>query len=226
MSYQRSLISFKLDELIPNLNLYMYELRSYREQIFDIQIFVDDMIRRDPSYEPYREQLIQLIRQRRALSDELYNTMSDGLTIAIDLRAKYNELNTTVGTLTTSINDHLFWLASNQGISLDFITNFYPTFMLQFRNFLRYTTTELVTHEILINYLQVLIPLLLIGFIFKRATPFFVRLTNELALRLDKASDNYTATHSSRALIYHSLDSAQGGIYHVNRIHLYILYCG
>lgn len=194
-------ISFKLDELIPNLNLYMYELRSYREQIFDIQIFVDDMIRRDPSYEPYREQLIQLIRQRRALSDELYNTMSDGLTIAIDLRAKYNELNTTVSTLTTSINDHLFWLASNQGISLDFITNFYPTFMLQFRNFLRYTTTELVTHEILINYLQVLIPLLLIGFIFKRATPFFVRLTNELALRLDKASDNYTVT--PRALIYH-----------------------
>ena len=194
-------ISFKLDELIPNLNLYMYELRSYREQIFDIQIFVDDMIRRDPSYEPYREQLIQLIRQRRALSDELYNTMSDGLTIAIDLRAKYNELNTTVGTLTTSINDHLFWLASNQGISLDFITNFYPTFMLQFRNFLRYTTTELVTHEILINYIQVLIPLLLIGFIFKRATPFFVRLTNELALRLDKASDNYTVT--PRALIYH-----------------------
>ena len=194
-------ISFKLDELIPNLNLYMYELRSYREQIFDIQIFVDDMIRRDPSYEPYREQLIQLIRQRRALSDELYNTMSDGLTIAIDLRAKYNELNTTVCTLTTSINDHLFWLASNQGISLDFITNFYPTFMLQFRNFLRYTTTELVTHEILINYIQVLIPLLLIGFIFKRATPFFVRLTNELALRLDKASDNYTVT--PRALIYH-----------------------
>lgn len=194
-------ISFKLDELIPNLNLYMYELRSYREQIFDIQIFVDDMIRRDPSYEPYREQLIQLIRQRRALSDELYNTMSDGLTIAIDLRAKYNELNTTVSTLTTSINDHLFWLASNQGISLDFITNFYPTFMLQFRNFLRYTTTELVTHEILINYIQVLIPLLLIGFIFKRATPFFVRLTNELALRLDKASDNYTVT--PRALIYH-----------------------
>lgn len=194
-------ISFTLDELIPNLNLYMYELRSYREQIFDIQIFVDDMIRRDPSYEPYREQLIQLIRQRRALSDELYNAMSDGLTIAIDLRAKYNELNTTVGTLTTSINDHLFWLASNQGISLDFITNFYPTLMLQFRNFLRYTTTELVTHEILINYLQVLIPLLLIGFIFKRANPFFVRLTNELALRLDKASDNYTVT--PRALIYH-----------------------
>ena len=194
-------ISFTLDELIPNLNLYMYELRSYREQIFDIQIFVDDMIRRDPSYEPYREQLIQLIRQRRALSDELYNAMSDGLTLAIDLRAKYNELNTTVGTLTTSINDHLFWLASNQGISLDFITNFYPTFMLQFRNFLRYTTTELVTHEILINYLQVLIPLLLIGFIFKRANPFFVRLTNELALRLDKASDNYTVT--PRALIYH-----------------------
>ena len=194
-------ISFKLDELIPNLNLYMYELRSYREQIFDIQIFVDDMIRRDPSYEPYREQLIQLTRQRRALSDELYNAMSDGLTIAIDLRAKYNELNTTVGTLTTSINDHLFWLASNQGISLDFITNFYPTFMLQFRNFLRYATTELVTHEILINYLQVLIPLLLIGFIFKRANPFFVRLTNELALRLDKDSDNYTVT--PRALIYH-----------------------
>ncbi len=194
-------ISFNLDELIPNLNLYMYELRSYREQIFDVQSFVNDMIRRDSSYEPYREQLIQLIRHRRALSDELYNALSDGLTLAIDLRAKYNELNGTVNTLTTSINDHLFWLASNQGLSVDFFTVFYPTLMLQFRNFLRYISTDLVTHEILINYLQVLIPLLLIGFVFRRLSPFFLRLTNDLALRLDKDTDNYTIT--PKALFCH-----------------------
>lgn len=194
-------ISFNLDELIPNLNLYMYELRSYREQIFDVQSYVNDMIRHDSSYEAYREQLVQLIRHRRALSDELYNAMSDGLTLAIDLRAKYNELNGTVNTLTTSINDHLFWLASNQGLSVDFFTVFYPTLMQQFRNFLRYISTDLVTHEILINYLQVLIPLLIIGFVFRRLYPFFMRVTNDLALRLDKETDNYTIT--PRALFCH-----------------------
>lgn len=194
-------ISFKLDELIPNLNLWMYELRRYREQIFDVQSYVDQIIRNDKGYEPYREQLIQLIRHRRSLYDELYNAMSDGVTLAIELRAKYNEFNSTTSRLKTVINDHLFWLTSNQGISVEFFVNLYPTLILQLRDLNRYLSSETVIEETLTNYLKLLIPLIILGLIFQKAHPYFRRLTNELALRLDKDSDGYSIT--PKALFCH-----------------------
>lgn len=194
-------ISFKLDEHIPNLNLWMYELRSSREQIFDVQTYVNEMIRKDHGYAPYREQLVQLVRHRRALFDELYNAMSDGVTLAIELRAKYNKFNTTTDNLKTVINDHLFWLTSNQGMSLDFFVNLYPTLMLQLRDFHRYLNTDQVIHDTVVNYLKVLIPIMLLGFIFQRAKPYLRRKTNELAMRLDKVTDNYWVT--PKALFCH-----------------------
>lgn len=194
-------ISFKLDELIPNLNLWMYELRRYREQIFDVQSYVDTMIRNDKGYEPYREQLIQLVRHRRSLYDELYNAMSDGVTLAIELRAKYNEFKTTTSQLKTVINDHLFWLTSNQGISVDFFINLYPTLTLQLRNFSRYISSDSVVEDTISNYFKVVIPLIFLGLIFQKAHPYFRRLTNELALRLDKDSDGYSIT--PKALFCH-----------------------
>ena len=194
-------ISFKLDELIPNLNLWMYELRRYREQIFDVQSYVDQIIRNDKGYEPYREQLVQLIRHRRSLYDELYNAMSDGLTLAIELRAKYNEFNSTTSRLKTVINDHLFWLTSNQGISVEFFVNLYPTLILQLRDLTRYLSSETVIEETLTNYLKLLIPVIILGLIFQKAHPYFRRLSNELALRLDKDSDGYSIT--PKALFCH-----------------------
>lgn len=194
-------ISFKLDELIPNLNLWMYELRRYREQIFDVQSYVDQIIRNDKGYEPYREQLVQLIRHRRSLYDELYNAMSDGVTLAIELRAKYNEFNSTTSRLKTVINDHLFWLTSNQGISVEFFINLYPTLILQLRDLTRYLSSETVIEETLTNYLKLLIPVIILGLIFQKAHPYFRRLSNELALRLDKDSDGYSIT--PKALFCH-----------------------
>lgn len=194
-------ISFNLDELIPNLNLWMYDVRNYREQLFDVQTYVDKLITQDKTYAPYREQLVQLVRHRRNLSDELYNAMSDGLTLAIDLRTKYNELETTSSNVTTAINDHLFWLTSNQGISTDFFLSLYPTTALQLRGFMRYMSNIDNVRTIFLSFLQVMVPLMLLGFIFHKSNPYFKRLTNELALRLDRDTDSYIVT--PRALFCH-----------------------
>ena len=187
-------ISFNLDELIPNLNLRMYELSSYREQIFDIQSYVDALILRNSSYSPYREQLVQLTRQRRNLSDELYNAMSDGLTIAIELRTKYNDLTKTVHTVTSTINEHLFWLTSNPGLSFDFIVSFMPNLMMQFNNFVSNATLKITREKQVINYLKIILPLLLAGLLTYKARPYLMRKVNELALRLDKTTDGYMVT--------------------------------
>ncbi len=187
-------ISSNLDEVIPNLNLWMYDLRSYREQIFDVQSFVDSLLATNDEYVPYREQLVQLIRQRRSLCDELYNVMSDGLTIASELRAKYSQLQSKGQSVSTLINDHLFWLTSNQRISLDFFMLLVPSLQQQTQDLWHYLSTGFFNSENFVNYLKIFLPIALLGLIFQFARKFFRSLLNNLALRLDKNNDSYLLT--------------------------------
>lgn len=194
-------ISVNLDEYIPNLNLGMYDLRNYRDTIFDVQSYVDEMVQNDSTFAPYHDQLVEIIRNRRTLLDELYNAMSDNLAMAIDLRTKTNELDSSQNRVTTLINDHLFWLKSNQGMSVDFFTNLPSTLVLQVKNFVRFFTNEREFTDLLTNYLKVLFPLIIIGLAFYRGNQIIRRHTNNLALRLDKQNDNYWIT--PRSLITH-----------------------
>ena len=195
-------ISFNLDELIPNFNLWLYEIRSFREEIFDIQSYVADMVEKDSRYEPYQEQLSEIVHQRRDLCDELSNIMSDSLTLASELRAQYNAFTELRSQVVTSINDHLFWLASNQGISLDFIKTIYPTALQQVNNLMRFVTNTDNLKQAAFDFIYIVLPLILVAFIFYKARPFFYRRTNELALRLDKSNDSFYLT--PLALIFHA----------------------
>lgn len=187
-------ISFNLDELIPNLTLWIYDLRNYREEIFDVQSYVDFMIAKNTELEPYRDTLAQLIRQRRVLYDDLYSVLSDNLTIANDLRNKYNELQLKGQQVRALINDHLFWLTSNQGISLDFFMALMPSLLQQGQDLVQYLYTDFLTSDNLINYLKIFLPIALLGLIFSYTQHYFRRLNNKLALRLDKETDNYLLT--------------------------------
>ena len=195
-------ISFNLDELIPNFNLWLYEIRSFREKIFDIQSYVAEMVDKDSRYEPYQEQLTEIVYQRRELCDELSNIMSDSLTLASELRAQYNAFTEQRTQVVTSINDHLFWLASNQGISLDFIKTIYPTALQQFNNLLRFVTNTDNLKQAAFDFIYIVLPLILVAFIFYKAKPFFYQRTNDLALRLDKSNDNFYLT--PLALVFHA----------------------
>lgn len=195
-------ISFNLDELIPNYNLWIYELRSFREQIFDIQSYVSSMIELDSRYEPYQEQLSEIIYQRRELCDELAQILSEGLTVASELRAQYNAFNDLRNQVVTSINDHLFWLASNQGISLAFIQTIYPTAMSQLHNMTRFISNTENLKQAAFDYTYIVLPLILIAVIFYQAKGFFYRRTNDLAMRLDKPNDSYYIT--PLALLFHA----------------------
>ena len=195
-------ISFNLDELIPNFNLGLYEIRSFRAEIFDIQSYVATMVEKDSRYEPYQEQLTEIVRQRRDLCDELSNIMSDSLTLASELRAQYNALTELREQVVTSINDHLFWLASNQGISLDFFKTIYPTALQQFNSLMRFVTNTDNLKQAAFDFIYIVLPVILVAFIFYKAKPFFYRRTNDLALCLDKSNDSFYLT--PLALIFHA----------------------
>lgn len=187
-------ISLNLDEIIPNLNLWLYDLRGYREEIFDVQSYVDNMIQKHQELKPFREPLVQLIRQRRVLYEDLYNTLSDSLTTANELRNKYTELQSKGQRVRALINDHLFWLTSNQGISLDFFMGLLPNLREQSRELLDYLQGDFLEPENLINYLKLFVPFVLLGLLSFSTRNYFRRHNDALALRLDKDTDSYFVT--------------------------------
>lgn len=187
-------MSFNFDELIPNLNLWIYDLRGYREGIFDVQNYINGIIKKTAALESVREQLEQVIRQRRVLYEDLYGILSDSLTIANELRTKYNELQTNSQQVRSLINDHLFWLASNQGISLDFFKSIGPNIAQQASDLWQYLCSDFLKPQNLFNYLKIFFPIIFIGTGFFLSRQYFRNLTNKLALRLDKRTDSYILT--------------------------------
>lgn len=193
-------ISFNLDEMLTNLTISLFDLRIQREQLFDVNNYVKAMIAKDKQLEPYSEQLQQIMLHRRNLLDQLYQSQSESLSLGVNLRDKYREFTKTASSVNTVINDNLFWLASNSGISIDFFTDFLPNLQKQGSNFIsKYQNFNFVKTSLL-QWLTVIVPIILVGFIFHKANPMIQSRINNLALTLDKANDSYLTTPMSLLL--------------------------
>lgn len=194
-------ISFNPDELLTNITVALLELRVQREQLFGYKKYVNNMIEDNPQFEPYKEQLINIMRHRRDIINKLYQAQTESMSLCVNLRDKYREFKNTSSSVRSVIHDHLFWLTSNSGISLDFFINFIPNIKKQFLNFLsNYNNFDEAKASIL-HWLTGLIPILIVGFVFQRILPLVQSRINKLALVLDKPNDNYLAT--PLALILH-----------------------
>lgn len=193
-------ISFNLDEMVTNLTISLFDLRILREQLFDVNLYVDNMINTNSQLEPYKEQLMNIMLHRRSLIDQLYQAQSESLSLAVNLRDKYREFTKTANNVNTVINDHLFWLASNSGISIEFFTNFFPNLQKQGLNFItKYNNFDKAKYRLL-QWLTVIVPIGLIGFFFHKTRPLIQSRINNLALTLDKPNDSYLTTPMSLVL--------------------------
>lgn len=187
-------ISVNLDELIPNLNIWMYDLRNYRDDIFDIAGYVNNIIKSNPELQDHKEELESLVRQRRTLYDQLYQALSEAQTIAINLKLSYSEYQDIKNKVSSLINENLFWLASNLPLSKDFFTVLPSVMRLQLASIKNTITSDAFLSNADNVLLPIIAPLLLLaGFIafFRRNV---VRADSKLALRLDKISDGYLVT--------------------------------
>lgn len=194
-------ISFNLDEMLTNLTISLFDLRVQREYLFDIDNAVNKVIELNPKLANYQEPLRQIMLHRKSLLEQLYQLRSESLSLSVSLRDKYQEFSKTADNVNTIINDHLFWLASNSGISIDFFSNFIPEVTKQFQNFgIKFNNPDKLK-ERLMHWLSVFLPILLIGFVMHKFRPLVQRRLNKLALRLDKPNDTYWLTPLS--LIYH-----------------------
>lgn len=187
-------LSFNPDEMIPNLNLWLYDLRSYRDELFDTEAYVDGLIARKPVLAQYREQLEEIIRHRRALFDQLYQAMSAGMTQAVNLKLKNAELQTITQRVRGVINDHLFWLTSNQPLGKDFLFSFRPLLQEQLAAMADKVRQEGFWQTACRNTGTIIVPLLVLGLILRYFTPALRRRDDALALRLDTGADRFWVT--------------------------------
>ncbi len=187
-------LDYKLDELIPDLNIWIYDVRRYRENIFDVNSYVDNLIAKDASLEDYRSDLETLINKRRDLYDELYSGLSTALTIAIDLKAKYEQYSAIRNRVNSAISDHLFWIASNQGLGVNFVTSFYPLLKIQVSSFVTNLKNPTYWTANITTLLTILSSIIILSIIIKSISSKLTRFDNKLALKLDKEQDRYWVT--------------------------------
>lgn len=193
-------ISFNLDEIIPNLNLWLYDLQEYREQLFDENAFINSLIAKNPELIGKEQDLRSFFKLRKALIDQLYQSMSVGLANAINLKIRYEEFNTISSRISNTVNDHLFWLASNLPLGVDFVVNLPKLIMLQLKAFIQEAQTSVWIEETLSTLALILTPLIILGLSIKRLCPTLIRKDNQIAFALDKSQDSILLTPLSLLL--------------------------
>ena len=120
-------LSYDLDEVIANLNIYIYELREQTDKLLDIELIVNQDIKKDPSLAKYRNDLTSLYSQRRRILSELYQILANELSTTIELKLKYTSYNNIRSKIKSDISEQLFWVKSNQSLGSEFLYTLVPT---------------------------------------------------------------------------------------------------
>ncbi len=187
-------LSANLDELIPDLTIWLYDLRAGRDRLFDVNSFVDELVAKQNQLNGVRDSLVDIILKRRQLLNELYQAMSSQLTVAINLKLKYQEFNDLREKTNNLITENLFWLRSNQPLGKDYFTTLLPNIA----NELSLFKAQLVSYEYwkstASTVLKLGLPAILIASLLFWAKTNLTRINNRLAGRLDRRNDSILVT--------------------------------
>ena len=186
-------LSYNLDETIPDLNLWLYELKERRDSLFDLQKAADELIKVTPSLAPKRSKVISILEQRQALYNNLYQELANELNTSIALKIDYTELNKLRSQLKNNITEKLFWIPSNQPLSFEFLTTALPYLANEFSSIVQKIRTEEFSDDT-IDTLIKFSPLAFIAFFILYFRKTLKRHENRLALRLDHQNDKLWVT--------------------------------
>ncbi len=187
-------LSQKLDELIPELTIWLYDLRAGRDKLFDINAYADSLIAKNHDLQDARESLINVVIKRRQLLNELYQAMSSQLTTAINLKVKYEEFVDIRNKTTNLITENLFWLKSNQPVGRDFFLTLIPSISSELSSFGTQLQDKEYWSATATTMLTIVVPAMIIACILFLLGPRIRRINNHLAGRLDRKNDSVLVT--------------------------------
>lgn len=187
-------LTINLDEYIPTTNIWIYDLKTFREEVFDVPSYVDKKIAEKPILNDYKQDLEQIIRHRKALFDDIYQALIESQSLAYSLKEMYSEYLNLKSQIEQNINNNLFWLASNHPLSVDFMTSFIPSLFIQVNGFIKNVIQPEFIYDVINFALKILLPLTIFLFIFKFINKWANSYNNKIARKLDKNSDNFFIT--------------------------------
>ena len=187
-------LSYDLDEVIANLNIYIYELREQTDRLLDVEQIVNQDIKHDPSLERYRNDLTFLYSQRRRVLSELYQLLANELSTTIELKVKFTSYNSIRTKIKSDISEQLFWVKSNQPLGSEFLYSLVPTVKYEFGNLLNKLSSDKFKTHTTKTALLVVLPFILLALIVISFNRKIHKYNNELAMRLDRKNDSIFVT--------------------------------
>ncbi|MEN9584700.1 MAG: hypothetical protein RLZZ616_1706, partial [Pseudomonadota bacterium] len=114
-----------LEEQIADLHLALFELSQQRDQLFQKNQYLDNLIAnsREPVSAEDRASLATLLDTRINLLDQLNRQLDSQLTNAISLQLTQQQLARIYASIEFTLQQHIFWVSSNKPIDMKWFIN-------------------------------------------------------------------------------------------------------
>ncbi|MCY1347617.1 Mechanosensitive channel MscK [compost metagenome] len=111
----------KLADEIADLRLYQFELNQRRDELSDIQLYIDNQFAQKPEENltpALRQHLTEVLTTRGELMDRLNHELNAVLNEAITLQLSQKQLMDTSSKLRATLDEQMFWIPSNRPLDL------------------------------------------------------------------------------------------------------------
>ncbi len=106
---------------IGDLRLYQFELNQQRAEIANPDAYINRLLTEHPEEQAQRNDLMELVRARLELIDHLNTELGNLLTQAITLQLNQKQLLDRSASLSRTLDEQMFWIASNKPLDLDWL---------------------------------------------------------------------------------------------------------
>ncbi|HEK0658021.1 MAG: mechanosensitive channel MscK [Proteus mirabilis] len=146
----------KLPDKIADLRLEQFEINKQRDQIFQPNLYIDQLMQEYQATHPeitdknelkeLHNALLQLIDARRDLLDKLNNQLGSQISESINLQMDQQQLRSVVSSLENTLAQQIFWVSSNKPINLSWFSTFPDQAVAEFQSFkLNWSNENLLT---------------------------------------------------------------------------------
>ncbi|WP_421237272.1 mechanosensitive channel MscK [Aeromonas jandaei] len=214
-----------LEEQIADLHLAQFELSQQRDQLFQKNLYLDNLIAssKEPVSEEDKESLAKLIDTRINLLDQLNRQLDSQLTNAISLQLTQQQLARVYASIEFTLQQHIFWVSSNKPIDFKWFISWPAQAYKQASDWVLKPDWSQWREELLgISLLA--FPLLLIGGLLMWKRPALAERQKKIAKDLGRFRQD-SQWHTPRALFFTLLQRLPGSLF-ILAGGLLLTYCG
>ncbi|RQM72329.1 mechanosensitive channel MscK [Aeromonas jandaei] len=214
-----------LEEQIADLHLAQFELSQQRDQLFQKNLYLDNLIAssKEPVSDEDKESLAKLIDTRINLLDQLNRQLDSQLTNAISLQLTQQQLARVYASIEFTLQQHIFWVSSNKPIDFKWFISWPAQAYKQASDWVLKPDWSQWREELLgISLLA--FPLLLIGGLLMWKRPALAERQKKIAKDLGRFRQD-SQWHTPRALFFTLLQRLPGSLF-ILAGGLLLTYCG